>query len=57
MSQESYVLDAFTLHKLRTVQHSKYKTLIGLTRGVKMAMEAGADYVSLRRIRPEEAEA
>ena len=53
MRRESYVLAAFSIHHRKAVQYSEYFTLPGLSRGVKMAMERGADYVSLRRIRPE----
>jgi len=51
--RESYVLAAFSIHHRKAIQYSEYVTLLGLTRGVKMAMERGADYISLRRIRPE----
>ncbi len=53
MRRESYVLAAFSIHRRKAIQYSTYVTTAGLARGVKMAMERGADYVSLRRIRPE----
>ena len=51
--RESYVLAAFSIHKRRAIKYSEYVTVNGLARGVKQAMERGADYISLRRIRPE----
>ncbi|MBA7667300.1 hypothetical protein ES703_75387 [subsurface metagenome] len=54
--RESYVLAAFSVHQRKSVKYSEYFTLNGLAKGVTTAMERGADYVSLRRIRPEEAE-
>jgi len=54
MRRESYVLAAFSIHSRKAVQYSEYVTLPGLAKGVTTAMEKGADYVSLRRIRPEE---
>ncbi len=56
MRRESYILAAFSIHQRKAVQYSEYFTLPGLAKGVTTAMERGADYVSLRRIRPEEAE-
>ena len=53
MRREAYVLEAFSIHKRKAIQYSEYVTVAGLARGVKTAMERGADYVSLRRIRPE----
>jgi hypothetical protein len=53
MRRESYMLAAFNIHNRKAVQYSEYFTLNGLVKGVKTAMERGADYVSLRRIRPE----
>jgi len=51
--REAYVLEAFSIHKRKAIQYSEYVTVAGLAQGVKTAMERGADYVSLRRIRPE----
>jgi len=56
MRRESYVLAAFSVHQRKSVKYSEYVTLSGLVNGVIEAMGRGADYVSLRRIRPEEAE-
>jgi len=53
MRREKYVLAAFSIHHRKAIQYSEYVTLKGLARGVKMAMDRGADYVSIRRIRPE----
>jgi len=53
MRREKYVLAAFSIHSRKAIMYSDYVTLPGLARGVKMAMEKGADYVSIRRIRPE----
>jgi hypothetical protein len=53
MRRESYVLAAFSIYKRRAIQYSESVTVAGLAQGVKTAMERGADYVSLRRIRPE----
>ena len=53
MSRESYVLAAFSIHHRKAIRYSEYYTLLGLGKGVRLAMEHGADYVSLRRIRPE----
>ena len=53
MRRESYVLAAFSIPRRKAIQYAEYVTLGGLARGVKTAMERGADYVSLRRIRPE----
>ena len=53
MRREHYVLEAFSIHKRKAIQFSEYVTVAGLAQGVKTAMERGADYVSLRRIRPE----
>ena len=53
MRREAYVLEAFSIHKRKAIQYSEYVTVAGLAQGVKTAMERGADYVSLRRIRPE----
>ena len=54
MRRESYVLAAFSIHQRKAVQYSEYVTVKGLAKGVTTAMERGADYVSLRRISPEE---
>ena len=51
--RESYVLAAFDIHHRKAIAYSEYFTLGGLSRGVKRAMERGADYISIRRIRPE----
>ena len=51
--RESYVLAAFSIHHRKAIQYASYVTIEGLARGVKTAMERGADYVSLRRIRLE----
>ena len=53
MRREKYVLAAFSIHRRKAIQYSEYVTLKGLARGVETAMERGADYVSIRRIRPE----
>ena len=53
MRREAYVLEAFSIHKRKAIQYSEYFTLQGLAKGVRTAMERGADYVSVRRIRPE----
>ena len=53
MRREKYVLAAFSIHQRKAIQYSEYVTVKGLARGVVTAMERGADYVSLRRIRPE----
>jgi len=51
--REHYMLAAFSIHKWKAIQYSEYVTVAGLAQGVKTAMERGADYASLRRIRPE----
>ena len=53
MNREKYILAAFSIHSRKAIQYSEYVTLQRLAKGVIMAMERGADYVSLRRIRPE----
>jgi len=53
VSRERYVLAAFSIHSRKAIQYREYVTLNGLAKGVVTAMERGADYVSLRRIRPE----
>lgn len=53
MRREKYVLAAYSVHRPRALQHAEYVTLPGLSRGLKMAMERDADYVFVRRIRPE----
>ena len=53
MKNETYVLAAFNVNTERSVKYQKYRTLEGLARGVIQAMEAKADYISLRRIRNE----
>ncbi|GAH67691.1 unnamed protein product [marine sediment metagenome] len=53
MSRERYILAAFSIHSRKAIQYSEYVTLQRLAKGVIAAMERGADYVSLRRIRPE----
>lgn len=53
MRREKYVLMAFSVDHQKPILSTKYVTLIGLNRGVKMAFEREADYVLLRRIRPE----
>lgn len=53
MSRERYILAAFSIHQRKAIKYSEYVTLTGLAKGVVTAMERGADYVSLRRIRPE----
>lgn len=50
---EIYVLAAFSIHETRAIKYQKYRTLKGLAKGVMDAMEKEADYISLRRIRPE----
>ena len=53
MRREKYVLAGFSIHKRKAIQYSEYVTINGLAKGLKMAMARGADYVSIRRIRPE----
>jgi len=53
MRREKYVLAAFSIHHQKAIKYSTYVTLSGLVNGVLSAMEKGADYVSIRRIRPE----
>jgi len=50
--RESYILAAFSIHHRKAIKYSEYVTPSGLAKGVRTAMERGADYVSLRRIRP-----
>ena len=51
--RESYELNAFTIDRRRAIKQTAYFSVSGLTRGVKMAIDRGADYISIRRIRPE----
>jgi len=53
VSRERYILAAFSVHQRKAMLYREYVTLNGLAKGVITAMERGADYVSLRRIRPE----
>ena len=53
MKRERYILAAFSIHSRKAIQSSEYVNLDRLAKGVKTAMERGADYVSIRRIRPE----
>ncbi len=48
----TYVLAAFNVETEKSIMYRKYKTLDGLARGVKHAMNLNADYISLRRIQP-----
>ena len=50
--KDTYVLAAFRVDTEKSTMYRKYKTTIGLARGVKLAMDNKADYVSIRRIRP-----
>jgi hypothetical protein len=43
--REAYVLEAFSIHKRKAIQYSEYVTLQGLAKGVRTAMERGANYV------------
>ena len=49
--KDVYVLAAFRVDTEKSTMYRKYKTTIGLARGVKLAMDNKADYVSIRRIR------
>ena len=51
MKREKYILAAFSIHSRKAIQSSEYINLDRLAKGVKTAMERGADYVSIRRIR------
>lgn len=51
--REKYVLAAYSVDHRKSVLISDYVTLPGLSRGLKMAMERDADWVFIRRIRPE----
>ncbi|MBA7474732.1 hypothetical protein ES707_10086 [subsurface metagenome] len=53
MRREKYVLAAFDVDHRKPILSTDYVTIIGLTRGIKRAMERGADYGFFRRIRPE----
>lgn len=53
--RERYVLAAFSIHNRKAIKYSEYASLSGLARGVKGAIGKGADYISIRRIRPEAA--
>ena len=53
MKRESFVLAAFSINSRKALKYSGYVSVSGLTRGVKQAVEKGADYISIRRIRPE----
>jgi len=53
MGRESYVMAAFSIHRRKAIIYREYVTLDGLAKGVVSVMEREADYVSLRRIRPE----
>ena len=53
MKREKYVLAGFDIHHRKAIKYSEYVTINGLAKGLKMAMAHGADYVSIRRIRPE----
>lgn len=53
-NRETYVLAAFNVDSANSIMYTKYVTLVGLGRGVRLAMEKGADYISLRRIRAKE---
>ncbi len=52
MNRERYILAAFSIHQRKATQNGQYITLDRLTDGVKTAMERGADFLLLRRIRP-----
>ena len=47
------MLAAFSIHHRKAIQYSEYFTVEGLTRGLKRAVGREADYISIRRIRPE----
>ena len=49
----TYVLAAFTVDERKAMKYQEYRTLEGLGKGVVQAMQHGADYISLRRIRHE----
>ena len=50
----TYVLAAFTVDKRKSIKYQEYSTPGGVAHGVIMSFEAGADYISLRRIRHDE---
>jgi len=53
MKREKYILAAFSIHSRKAIQSSEYVNLDRLAKGVKTAMERGANFVVIRRIRPE----
>ena len=53
MRRERFVLAAFSIHSRKALKYSEYVSVSGLARGVKQAVEGGADYISIRRVRPE----
>ena len=50
MKREKYILAAFSIHSRKAIQSSEYVNLDRLAKGVKTAMERGADFVILRHI-------
>jgi len=53
LNREYYILAAFSIHSQKAIKYRRYLTLDRRENGVSAAMERGADFVILRRIRPE----
>lgn len=51
MGKDSYVLAAFSVDQARSLKYQRYKTVIGVSKGVADALLEKADYISIRRIR------
>lgn len=53
---EQYVMAAFKVDQSKSIVYRKYKTLDGISEGVRFALSMRADYISIRRVKVEEGE-
>lgn len=51
--RDTYVVAAFSVKSDKSILYTKLVSMTGLKSAVQRAVEKGADYISLRIIRPE----
>ncbi len=53
VERETYVVAGFTVKSDKSIVYTKLYTLTGLKSAVQRTVEKGADYISIRIIKPE----
>ena len=51
--RNTYVVAAFSVNSPKSILYTKLVSMSGVKRAVQRAVDRGADYISLRIIRPE----